>query len=332
MTAYSVLVPFVPSRPEQMLPFAGLVHWTGAHRLWQGQSLATESHQGFAHAAGAGFRVPAGLGVTLMPLRHPTEAALQARSLSLMTGEPVLAGYGPGAPSVQQALLGAPYRSPLTAAREYLTAVRSALTGSLEVLDGEYVHQEAVLRAVPGPKVELGVGVLRPGMARVAGEVADAAITWLTPARYLRDHIVPAVRESAEKAGRPFPRVVAMVPVALAAPDRDPVQLALASNRNHLRAQHYRDMLRRGGVDLPDDVPEGTGPPGADEAVQGKALVVGDAFLYGGPDELLAKFDAYRKAGVDEIVLNVTGVAQLFGPQAATKELRTLLTLLGLAV
>ncbi|MDX3854075.1 LLM class flavin-dependent oxidoreductase [Streptomyces sp. AK02-01A] len=327
MTAYSVLVPFVPNRPEQMLPFAGLVHWTGAGRLWQGQSLATESHQGFAHAAGSGFRVPAGLGVTLMPLRHPTEAALQARSLSLMTGESVLAGYGPGAPSVQQALLGAPYRSPLTAAREYLTAVRAALTGHQDILDGEYVHQEAVLRVMPGPPVELGLGVLRPGMARVAGEVADAAITWLTPARYLRDHIVPAVRESAEKAGRPAPRVVAMVPVALAAADRDPVQLALASNRNHLRAQHYRDMLRRGGVVLP----EATGSPAADEAAQGAALVAGDAFLYGEPDELLAKFDAYREAGADEIVLNVTGVAALFGPQAATKELRTLLTALGLA-
>ncbi|GGZ11910.1 LLM class flavin-dependent oxidoreductase [Streptomyces nitrosporeus] len=332
MTAYSVLVPFVPSRPEQMLPFAGLVHWTGAHRLWQGQSLSTESHQGFAYAAGAGFRVPAGLGVTLMPLRHPTEAALQARSLSLMTGEPVLAGYGPGAPGVQQALLGAPYRSPLTAAREYLGAVRAALAGGPEVLDGTYVHQESLLRPVPGPKVELGLGVLRPGMARVAGEVADAAITWLTPARYLREHIVPAVRESAERTGRPAPRVVAMVPLALEAHDRDPVQLALASNRNHLRAAHYRDMLRRGGVDLPDEVPEGTGPPDDNELLQGKALIAGDAFLYGGPDGLRAGLDAYREAGVDEIVLNVTGVARVFGPQAATKELRALLTLLGLAV
>lgn len=327
MTAYSVLVPFVPSRPEQLLPFAGLVHWTGAERLWQGQSLVTETHQAFAHAAGAGFRVPVGLGVTLMPLRHPTEAALQARSLALMTGQPVLAGYGPGAPAVQKALLGAPYRSPLTAAREYLTAVRAALDGTDAVLEGEYLHQEALLPPVPGPPVEIGLGVLRPGMARVAGEVADAAICWLTPARYLADTIVPEVTKSAESADRPAPKVVAMVPIALAAPDRDPVRLALASNRHHLKAAHYQDMLRRGGVELP----EATGSQAQDESARGAALVAGDAFLYGEPAELLAKLEAFREAGVDEIVLNVTGVAQLYGAQAASRELRTLLTVLGLA-
>lgn len=95
MTAYSVLIPFLPRLPEQVLPYAALVHWTHAQRLWQGQSLMVEPHHGFVHAAGAGFRVPTGLGVTLMPLRHPYEAALQARSLALATGQPVVATSGP---------------------------------------------------------------------------------------------------------------------------------------------------------------------------------------------------------------------------------------------
>ncbi|MEU8887045.1 LLM class flavin-dependent oxidoreductase [Streptomyces sp. NPDC048442] len=325
MTDYSILVPFVPRRPEQLLPFAGLVHWTGASRLWQGQGMTTEPYQGFAHAAGAGFRVPTGLGVTLMPMRHPYEAALQAKSLSLITGESVVAGFGPGSKDMQRAMLGEPYRSPLTAAREYLTAVRAALTGTPDVVAGEYWHQAGRLAPLPGPQVELGLGVLRPGMAKVAGELADVAITWLTPARYLAETIVPALGAGAGAgaAGRAVPRVAAIVPVALAADGRDPAKLALASNGAHLSLPHYRDMLRQGGVALPDG-----GFDTADPESQALALVKGDAFVYGAAEEVLEKLAAYRAAGVDEIVLNVTGVAALEGPSAASHELKRLLQLL----
>ncbi|WP_030193693.1 LLM class flavin-dependent oxidoreductase [Streptomyces sp. NRRL S-87] len=326
MTRYSVLVPFVPRRPEQLLPYAGLVQWTGAHRLWQGQGMLTEPHQGFAHAAGAGFRIPTGLGVTLMPMRHPYEAALQAKSLSLVTGESVVAGFGPGSREMQWAMRGEPYKSPLTAAREYLTAVRAALTGTPEVMEGDYWHHAGRLAPLPGPRVEIGLGVLRPGMAKVAGELADVAITWLTPARYLSELIVPALAAGAEKAGRTAPRVAAIVPLALAADDRDPARLALASNGAHLRLAHYRDMLRKGGVPLPDgEFADG------DETAQALALVKGDAFLYGTADELTERLAGYAAAGVDEIVLNVTGVASLYGPQAASQELKALLGALDLA-
>ncbi|MEU8960751.1 LLM class flavin-dependent oxidoreductase [Streptomyces sp. NPDC048491] len=315
MTAYSVLIPFLPRRPEQVLPYAALVHWTEARRLWQGQALMIEPHQGFVYAAGAGFRVPVGLGVTLMPLRHPYEAALQARSLAMTTGQPVIAGFGPGGRQLQQSLRGTPYASPLTAAREYLTAVRGLLDGDAVDIKGDYVTCEAALSASPAPPVEVGLGVLRPGMARLAGEVADRAITWLTPAAYLRDTVVPALREGAAAAGRPVPRLTAMVPLALSRSDRPAAELALASNAAHLQGPHYIDMLRRSGVDVAD----------GDPLAKARALVEGDAFLSGDMDELAAKLAAYEAAGVDEIVLNVTGVCNAYGPQVAMEELKKLL-------
>lgn len=200
MTSYSVLLPFLPRRPEQILPYAGLVHWSNASRLWQGQSVMIEPHQGFVAAAGAGFRVPTGLGVTLMPLRHPYEAALQARSLAMATGQPVIAGFGPGGRQLQQSLLGEAYRSPLTAAREYLSIVRGLLAGETVDTRGEYFSCRAEMPRYPVPGVEIGLGVLRPGMAKLAGEVADVAVTWLTPAHYLRDTVLPAMREGAANA------------------------------------------------------------------------------------------------------------------------------------
>ncbi|MGY1584224.1 LLM class flavin-dependent oxidoreductase [Streptomyces sp. MN13] len=315
MTAYSVLVPFLPRRPEQLLPYAALVEWTAARRLWQGQAMLIEPFQGFASAAGAGFRVPTGVGVTLMALRHPYEAAHQVRSLALATGEPVVAGFGPGGRQFQESVLSRPYASPLTASREYLTIVRGLLEQGAVDFDGEYFSCHGAMPPAIHPRVDLGLGVLRAGMARLAGEVADVGITWLTPAGYLRDVILPALREGASRAGRPTPRLTAMVPLALAGPDRDPEKLVLASNAAHMQAPHYIDMLKKAGIELAGDA----------SVADAKSMLHGKAFLYGGLEEIRAELDAYREIGVDEVILNLTGVYNLYGPQAAMADLRKLL-------
>ncbi|MFF8646406.1 LLM class flavin-dependent oxidoreductase [Streptomyces sp. NPDC015345] len=312
---YSILMPFGLPRPEPTLPYAALTQWSGAHRLWQGQSMVNQPHHAFTYAAASGFRVPAGLAVTLMPFIHPYEAALQAQTVALTTGHPVAACFGPGGAVAQRSMRGAPYRSPLTASREYLTIVRGLLDGESVEQNGEYFTCHAQMPPGPRPPIEVGLGVLRPGMARLAGEVADTAVTWLTPATYLRDIIVPALREGAEAAGRPVPRLVSIVPVALAAPDRDPAALALASSSGHLQLPHYTDMLRRSGIDTDS----------SDLASGAAALIEGRAFLYGDSKVLAEEFAAYQEAGVNEIVLNVAGVNGMHGSQAALRELEAIL-------
>lgn len=314
MTAYSVLVPFLPRRPEQILPLAAMVKWTHAERLWQGQALLMEPHQGFVSAAASGFRVPVGLGVTLMPLRHPYEAALQARSVAMTTGHSVVAGFGPGSRAFQAGLLGTP--TPARSPQHVSTWPRSA--GSSTV---RWSRTRAGTSTSPpncprgGPRVDVGLGVLRPGMAGVAGEFADVAITWLTPPDYLRDILVPAIRKGAEEAGRPCPRITAMVPVALERAQVSAPELALASNAGHIQAPHYIDMLRQAGVQVSGEDPGDTAC----------ALVEANAFVSGAPEQVAALLDQYRQAGVDEIVLNTTGVRKRCGEQEAVNDLKTIL-------
>ncbi|MFK4070837.1 LLM class flavin-dependent oxidoreductase [Streptomyces sp. NPDC029674] len=308
-------MPFLPRRPEQLLPYAALVEWTGARRLWQGQAMLVEPFQGFASAAGAGFRVPTGLGVTLMPLRHPYEAAHQVRSLALATGEPVVAGFGPGGRSFQSSLMGAPYRSPLTAVREYLAIVRGLLDEAQVEVRGEYFTCHARMGPAIAPPIELGLGVLRPGMARLAGEIADVAITWLTPASYLENAVLPALREGAAACARAAPRLSAIVPVALDRPDRAPADMVIASNAAHMQAPHYIDMLKRAGIDI----------TGLDPSAAARRIIDGGAFVHGNIDEVVSGLSEYRKAGVGEIILNLTGVCNAYGPKAALRDLKTIL-------
>ncbi|GLY50322.1 LLM class flavin-dependent oxidoreductase [Lentzea sp. NBRC 102530] len=307
---FSVHVPFMPTRPDQIGPVASLVRRADT-RLWLGQALAVEPHQVFAYAAGLGHRIPVGTSVTLMPLRHPYEAALQARSLAVLTGRPVVAGYGPGPADFQQAT-GGRYRSPLTATREYLTTVRALLDGDAVRLDGEYFKLDGALLPLPHERVEVGVGVLRPAMARLAGEVADVAITWLCPPSYIRDVLKPELGSRT--------RVVSVVHVAQRKPGRDLDRVAFSVCRRHLQAPHYVSMLNQAGVTVDP----------ADPEAGARRLVEEGLFLTGTLTEIVAGLREYHAAGVDEVVLNLSGVGAVHGDAVAVRELEFLLGELGL--
>ncbi|MUL42616.1 LLM class flavin-dependent oxidoreductase [Streptomonospora sp. PA3] len=295
----SVMYPVQATGGAAVAPFAELVHRGSAARLWMGTSLHCDTQQVAAYLAGAGLRIPVGTAVQLTPMRHTFQAAVEARSLAVLTGHPVVAGFGAGAPALSAGLLGAPYKRPASAVAAYLSAVR----GHLE-------RPEEGLPPIDHPQVELGAGVLRPGMARAAGRTADAAITLLTPPHYLKDTVVPALAEGAAGADREPPRVVAVVHAAVERPGREPARLAYAACGAHLTLPHYTDMLRRAGVAaVPQDPVAG-------------AMRVSEAglFLYGGPERIAAELEAYAGAGVDEVIVSTAGVMGTEGPEAAVAD------------
>ncbi|MYR36200.1 LLM class flavin-dependent oxidoreductase, partial [Streptomyces sp. SID4944] len=59
--------------------------------------------------------------------------------------------------------------------------------------------------------VPLLVAAMGPQALRVSGELADGILPYLAGPRALAEHIVPAVTRAAEEAGRPAPRIVALV-------------------------------------------------------------------------------------------------------------------------
>lgn len=311
----SIVYPLQLSAVAELEPFARLVAEGHAARLYLGQSLIVETHLALAHLAGAGCRIPIGTSVTLTPLRHPLEAALQARSLALMTGCPYLAGYGVSEPGTVAALRGAPYASPRTAAADYVRAVRGLLDGDEVRLDSDYTPTHLRLPPLAHPPVTIGLGVLRPRMAQTAGAVADAAITWLTPPAYIEELLIPAIDRGAQSAGRDRPRIVAVVHAGLARPGQDPARMLAAGADAHLRTEHYSDMLRTSGIDADPGRPERTAA----------ALVAAGGYAYGGAEDVAAALAAYGRAGVDEVVLNPIGMMLAVGVDAALGDLRELL-------
>lgn len=297
MGRWSVLLPVAPVHPEQVRPYVELVGSTSYARLWTGQAAALDPLQAIGHVVGSGPGVPVGTAVMLMPLRSPFDAAMQLRTAALATGCPVIAGFGPGSPVLQRAIRGGEYASPRTAAAEYVRAVRTLL-GSDDYLEGQYYPVHVQQPTIEHPPIEIGLGVLRPLMAYTAGQVADVAVTWLAPPAYIRDVLVPELERGARDADRPVPRVVAVVHAAPGVPASSAAGLAYLACAGHLSSPHYADMLTRAGI--PTDP--------RDPLTGARSLVESGTFITGDVAAVASELGTYHRAGVDELVVNVTAL------------------------
>ncbi len=307
----SVGSPAQPRLPGDVMPYARLAENTRTRRLWIGHSGLLEAQALMAYLAGHGVDVGFGSSVGLTPLQHPYQAALVARSVATLSARQYVAGFGTATPEFVTALHGRPYGRPRSAAVEFADIVRRLCAG--EVLDqrGNDFGLRGLAPLEPGPQVEVGLGVLRPAMARSAGEVADAAITWLTPGPYVRDVLRPALVAGSERVGRSTPRVVTLVQVACDLPGRDRYALAGWAAGLHLEAPHYRAMLERAGVIEASAT--------VDDAVA--RIVDRSVFLYGAPADIAARLRALVDDGVDEVVVKATGVHLDLGIRAAVDDL-----------
>ena len=306
----SWIYPVQVANPSTILPFAQAAQRLGVARLWAGQSLLADTHQIFSYLAGAGVRMPFGSSVALLPLRHPIDAAVQARGIATMSGHPYVAGYGPGSREFQTGAMGAPFPRPVAATREFLQVARRLGQGGAEH-DGQHHHCRYVLDPLDHPQVHWGAGVLRPGMAKGVAGAIDVAITWMTPPEYVRDHILPALAEGAALAGRPTPRVATVVHAVVDGAGRDMASIALNIAGAHLSSEHYTDMLRRSGVNARPENPE-TGA---------KSLVESGAFAHGTPQDIAAQLQRYRQCGVSEVIINPAGAVFSSGIGAAIREI-----------
>jgi alkanesulfonate monooxygenase SsuD/methylene tetrahydromethanopterin reductase-like flavin-dependent oxidoreductase (luciferase family) len=108
---------------------------------------------------------------------------------------------------------------------------------------------------VPGAGVvSVLVAALGPVMLGIAGRLTDGTITWMTGPDTLESHIVPTIRRAASEAGRPTPRVVAGLPIALTKDVGAARETAGRFFEVYGTLPSYRAMLDREGAAGPADV------------------------------------------------------------------------------
>jgi alkanesulfonate monooxygenase SsuD/methylene tetrahydromethanopterin reductase-like flavin-dependent oxidoreductase (luciferase family) len=97
------------------------------------------------------------------------------------------------------------------------------------------------------------VSALGPRLLRVAGELADGTVLWMAPPRAVETHVAPKLRAAARAAGRPEPRIVAGLPVAVHDDEGEARSAAAAASAMYAGMANYRRILELGGAASPAD-------------------------------------------------------------------------------
>ncbi len=153
-------------------------------------------------------RVLLGTSVVQTYPRHPVVLATEANVIDQLAPGRFRLGVGPSHDAVMAAL-GIVRGAPLSHLREFVTVLRSLIrTGSVDFQGEHFQVQTSIQRAFSVPVM---VGALQPKTFRLAGSVADGAITWLCPAAYLAKVAIPNMEAGAASAVRSRPPLVAHV-------------------------------------------------------------------------------------------------------------------------
>ncbi|WNI21015.1 LLM class F420-dependent oxidoreductase [Streptomyces sp. ITFR-16] len=186
----------------------------GLRSAWFGQTFGADSPQ---LAAIVGREVPGlHVGTSAIPVfgRHPLLVSSQAQTAQAATHGRYHLGLALGTKPLTEAGFGIPYERPIARLREFLTALRRLTETGEADFHGELITATTPLPArVPGAEqgVPLLVAAMGPQALRASGELADGILPYLAGPRALSEHIVPAVTAAARDAGRPAPRIVALV-------------------------------------------------------------------------------------------------------------------------
>jgi alkanesulfonate monooxygenase SsuD/methylene tetrahydromethanopterin reductase-like flavin-dependent oxidoreductase (luciferase family) len=243
------------------------------------------------------------LGTAIIPAspRHPVVMAQQILALHDLAPERLRIGIGTGHRPLMQRWYGVSHPSPQSYLKEYLEILRGILWEGVLSHQSTYFQVAVDQSMYPHPRhapVPLLISAIGERAFRLAGTLADGALSALCPIPYLLQVALPALRAGAEAAGRPVPPLIAHIPLALTTDET----AALAVMRPWVQAAASLDtfsrMLRQAGW-----VEAVNGDEKAVDALTRTLLIWGDeAIIRQHVQELLA-------LGLDELVLQLMPVA-----------------------
>jgi alkanesulfonate monooxygenase SsuD/methylene tetrahydromethanopterin reductase-like flavin-dependent oxidoreductase (luciferase family) len=269
----------------------------GVQSVWQ-TAGATRPDAVTLYAAAAATTTSIRFGTSIVPTypRHPTTLATQALVVESLAPGRLRLGVGPSHRPTIEGSLGIPMGKPLAHLREYVTVLRALLWDGKVDFHGEYfnVTLEHQSGTIP-PKTEIPISALSENSYRLAGEIADSAISWVSPIPYLVSTALPALAEGAARGNRAAAPLIAHVPVAVTS-DRSAALDATAKQfGDYGQLPFYARMFESAGFPVESD---GSAPSGAIDSLA----------VSGTPDQIRARLEDILAEGIDELLVTHTVV------------------------
>ncbi len=239
---------------EGLLALAKRVEDLGFATLWLAQIFGLDAITALSIAGRETRRIELGTAVVPTYPRHPLAIAQQALTAQVASSGRFTLGIGLSHQIVIENMLGLSYARPARHMREYLAVLTPLLRGEKAEFEGEQYRVSAALGFPDAAEVPVLVAALGKVMLGLAGSLSQGTITWMTGEKTLESHVIPSITAAASGAGRPKPRIVAGLPIALTDdPDgaREKVGQIL---QTYGFLPSYRTMLDREGAAGPADV------------------------------------------------------------------------------
>ncbi len=239
--------------------------------------------------------------------------ALQAVSLNELSNGRLLLGLGVQARNYVSGWHDRTYERPIRAMREYVTILRRILAGEAVTFEGELFSVRDFQLQVPLQEqpARLYVAAVGPQMIRLAGEVADGVIGYCWSAAYVREVVMPALREGAARAGRSlsdldvacgYPTVVAEDGSGLERAKGQVLMFATASSSSPFYAESF---AAAGYDDVVQEVNERVAALDAEGALAAIPDEAADAMtVSGSAEDVSRRVEELNAAGVTTVAVN----------------------------
>jgi F420-dependent oxidoreductase-like protein len=255
----------------------------GVRHVWLGQRFDVDALTLAAVIANAVTDL--GVGTAIVPInpRHALLVASAAQTAQAAAHGNFSLGIGLGGNELEQRAFGLSAGKEIAHLREYLTALRSILDrGGVD-----FRGRQLTARPPPSPEVAGGlpfpvyVAAMGPRALRVAGELADGTLTHLAGPRTIEGFIAPTIAQAAADAGRPPPRIIVTIPVAITHDPDTARAEAAASLRFYDQFPSYQKVM-----------------------VSECVIRAADLALIGEPPAVIGRLHEYRAAGATDLVLS----------------------------
>jgi len=250
-------------------------------------------------------RIEIGTAVVPVQPRHPVALAQAALSVQAVCEGRLSLGLGVSHHWIIDEMMGLPYERQVQTMRAYLDVLQVAFAGPGPVdVENDLFRIHNPLDITDAGPTPVLIAALGPRMLQLCGERTDGTILWLADERAIGGHVVPALAQSSEAAGRPMPRVVAGVPVCLCRDEEIP---AAVERTNRILAEaevspNYQKLLDHGD-----------------------AQNVGDILAAGSEATIEKRLQGFADAGVTDLSVRVVPIGEgrdeLIASSKRTREL-----------
>uniref|UniRef100_A0A5Q5BRC0 Luciferase-like protein n=2 Tax=unclassified Mycobacterium TaxID=2642494 RepID=A0A5Q5BRC0_MYCSS len=244
------------SSVDKIVAHAQRAEADGFSSLWYASAVGGDPLVAMAIAGRATGSIELGTAVLQTYPCHPLLQANRVAAAANAMGRPGLTlGLGPSHEPIVRDVLGLSYDHPARNTREYLRIVSGLLAGVEVDFDGtDWSTHSAGRMAALDHRVPVLLSALSPRMLRIAAEFADGVVLWMASASAIAGRIAPVLREAANAQGKPAPRIVAGLPVAVH-DDADEARAAIsATASSYERMTNYQNIIRAGGGERAADV------------------------------------------------------------------------------